>query len=121
MHTSLDYWLIELRRDLIAHFKPELLGRPKTVFTFEFDTGAPFHLVVKGKFFAFEKGIHRSPTITLYVTDHHTLKGLLTGSTDGMNAFMLNQYRADGNIVLSQLLLYLFKPDRPTIAYEVRD
>ena len=121
MGTSLDDWLAELRRDLITHFKPELLGRPKTVFNFEFDTEAPFHLVVKDNAFAFEKGIHGSPTITLYVTDHHTLKGLLTGSTDGMNAFMLKQYRADGNIVLSQLLLYLFKSDRPTIAYEVRD
>ena len=121
MDASLDDWLAELRRDLTTHFKPELLGRSKTVFNFEFDTEAPFHLVVKDNAFAFEKGIQGSPTITLYVSDHHTLQGLLTGKTDGMNAFMRKQYRADGNIVLSQLLLYLFKPDRPTIAYEVRD
>jgi hypothetical protein len=38
-----------------------------------------------------------------------------------MQAFMDGRYRADGNIVLSQLLLYLFKSDDPTIVYEVQD
>jgi hypothetical protein len=33
---------------------------------------------------------------------------------------MEGDFRADGNIVLSQLLLYLFKSNNPTIAYEVQ-
>jgi hypothetical protein len=37
-----------------------------------------------------------------------------------MHAFMDGRYRADGNIVLSQLLLYLFKSNDPTIAYEIQ-
>ncbi len=40
---------------------------------------------------------------------------------DGMRAFMDGSYRADGNIVLSQLILYLFKSDDPTLIYEVQE
>ena len=43
------------------------------------------------------------------------------GTMDGMVAFMTGRYRADGNIVLSQLLLYLFRSDDPTILYQVKD
>ena len=121
MTYSLDSWLIELQQDLRTHFKPVLLGRAKTVFGFEFDQGSPFHLIVDNDNFSFNSGLHDAPTVTLYVSDHQTLKELLTGNADGMEVFMENRYRADGNIVLSQLLLYLFKPDRPTIAYEVKD
>ena len=121
MDNSIDELLEELQKELLAHFKPELLGRSKTVFSFEFDSEPPFHLIVQDNTFAFQQGPHGSPVIKLYVSDHQTLRGLLTGSIDGMDAFMQKLYRADGNIVLSQLLLYLFKPERPTIAYEVRD
>jgi hypothetical protein len=34
---------------------------------------------------------------------------------------MAGRYRADGNIVLSQLLLYLFRSNDRAIAYEVQD
>jgi hypothetical protein len=43
------------------------------------------------------------------------------GTHDGMDAFMDGQYRADGNIVLSQLLLYLFKSADPAVAFKVQD
>ena len=35
--------------------------------------------------------------------------------------FMEGRYRADGNIVLSQLLLYLFKSEDDAKFYEVQD
>jgi putative sterol carrier protein len=38
-----------------------------------------------------------------------------------MQAFMTGRYRADGNIVLSQLLLYLFLPMDQTSIHSVRD
>ena len=121
MSTSLEIWLAGLRDQLITHFKPELLGRPSAVFNFEFDDGPPFYLSVEGDDFFFKEGKASDYTMKLFISDHQTLRDLLTGKADGMQAFMDNQYRSDGNIVLSQLLLYLFKPDRPTIAYEVRD
>ena len=119
--AQLDKLLMQRSEQLRPFFKPQILGRPHTLFSFIFDDGLPFCLEVEAASFSFRSGIPDSPTITLYVSDHATCWQLLTGATDSMAAFMTGKYRADGNIVLSQLLLYLFHNDDPTIAYEVRD
>lgn len=107
---------------LRPHFKPAVLQqREQTVFQFMFDEDEPFHLTVTPDDFSFESGQYESPTLTLFITDHATCWELLEGRIDGMQAFTRGLYRADGHIVLSQLLLYLFRSDNPAIAYEVRD
>ena len=113
--------LEEKTSQLRPHFKPAVLQRDDTVFQFQFDTDAPFHLTVTRDTFNFEMGANDSPTVTLFVQDHETCWQLLEGRLDGMQAFTQGTYRADGNIVLSQLLLYLFRNDNPAIAYEVKD
>lgn len=105
---------------LAPHFKPDFLPRDHAVFQFEFDQGAPFYLEVDNQAFEFARGQHPAPTIELHISDHETCWGLLQGHIDGMHAFMDGRYRANGNIVLSQLLLYLFKSHDPTIAYEIQ-
>ena len=110
MDTLTNDWLVKLRRDLVNNFKPELLGRARTIFNFEFDNDNPIKLVVQDKNFYLDEGRHSSPTITIYVASHRTLRDLLTGSADGMSVFMQGKYKSDSNIVLSQLLLYLFRP-----------
>ncbi len=113
--------LEEKHKELAPHFKPGFLQREYTLFQFVFDSNeSPFHLVIDSSEFEFVEGTHSSPTITLNVSDHETCWGLLDGRIDGMKAFMEEAYRADGNIVLSQLLLYLFKSNDPTIVYEVQ-
>ena len=114
----------ELERRSLAlspHFKPGFLQRPVTVFQFTFDEGEPFYLTVTTASYCFEAGTAEEPTISLYVDSHETCWGLIEGSVDGMRAFMEGRYRADGNIVLSQLLLYLFKSEDPTSIYDVKD
>lgn len=108
-------------RELAPHFKPGFLQRASTTFQFVFDSGEPFYLTVTPEAFEFITGEANNPTITLYINDHETCWGLLEGSLDGMLAFMQGSYRADGNIVLSQLILYLFKSNDPTLIYEVQD
>ena len=112
--------LKEKQAELSPHFKPGFLQRETTIFQFSFDTGEPFYLIVTTDEFELKEGNHDAPTISLMVKDHATCWGLLNGSIDGMKAFMEKSYRADGNIVLSQLLLYLFKSHDPTIVYEVQ-
>ncbi len=119
--TDLVELLEQRSEQLRPFFKPQMLGRPHTLFSFIFDDGLPFCLEVNETEFNFRAGVPEAPTITLYVSDHSTCWQLLSGATDSMAAFMAGRYRADGNIVLSQLLLYLFHNDDPTIAYEVRD
>ena len=106
---------------LAPHFKPGFLQTDRAVFQFQFDQAAPFHLIVEADAFSLMPGVHPLPSITLYIDRPQTCWGLLIGCEDGMKAFMDGRYRADGNIVLSQLLLYMFKSDDPTIAYEVQD
>lgn len=102
------------------HFQPGFLQRDTCVFQFRFKEDSPFYLDIVGEDFDFHAGVHENATITLDISDHETCWGLLDGRIDGMKAFMEGDFRADGNIVLSQLLLYLFKSNNPTIAYEVQ-
>jgi putative sterol carrier protein len=113
---------LEKKAQLLApHFKPAFLQRDHAVFQFCFDEGESFYLEVDRDEFHFSPGYHNSPTLTLYIDAWSTCWNLLIGKDDGMQAFMEGRYRADGNIVLSQLLLYLFKSDDPTIAYRLVD
>ena len=113
--------LLDKKEQLKPNFKPGFLDRPITIFQFIFENGSPFHLIVSAENFDLIPDIHEEPTLTLNIKDHETCWGLLEGSVDGMDAFMAGNYRADGNIVLSQLILYLFKNNDASIVYEVQD
>lgn len=120
MSQSLQASLDERKTSMAPHFKPGFLQRDEAVFQFNFESDEAFYLATTADDFSLVAGQHPNPTIQLQVKDHETCWGLLEGSIDGMKAFMEGDYRADGNIVLSQLLLYLFKSNDPTIVYEVQ-
>ena len=113
--------LTEKQKMFEPHFKPGLLQRTSTVFQFRFTEDEDFFLSVAPNAFSFSEGSSTDPTLTLYLDRHDTCWQLLIGTRDGMKAFMNGQYRADGNIVLSQLLLYLFKSDDPAVVFKVQD
>ena len=119
--AALDVELAISQQRLASHFKPGFLQRKAVVFQFHFDAGAPFHLVIDDADLVLAAGVHLQPVVNLYLDCHATLWGLIEGQLDGMEAFMNGQYRADGNIVLSQLLLYLFRRKDAALAYEVQD
>ena len=119
--TVLSELHTEKQKAFEPHFKPDLLQRTSTVFQFRFISGEDFFLSVSQDLFSFNEGSATDPTLTLYLDHHETCWQLLMGTRDGMDAFMNGQYRADGNIVLSQLLLYLFKSADPTLTFKVQD
>jgi len=119
--TLLSELLTEKQRAFEPHFKPGLLPRTSTVFQFRFSSDEDFFLFVSQDTFSFNAGSATDPTLTLYLDHHETCWQLLTGTRDGMEAFMNGKYRADGNIVLSQLLLYLFKSADSAVAFKVQD
>ena len=119
--TVLSELLTEKQKAFEPHFKPDLLQRTSTVFQFRFISGEDFFLSVSQDLFSFNEGSATNPTLTLYLDHHETCWQLLIGTRDGMDAFMNGQYRADGNIVLSQLLLYLFKSADPALTFKVQD
>lgn len=120
---DLEQLLSSKAAEFAPHYKPGFLSREETVFQFHFTdptASEPFYLYVTPGSFEFKAGEHSAPTLKVQVSDLETCWGLLDGRLDGMKAFMEGKYRADGNIVLSQLLLYLFKSNDPTIAYEIQ-
>jgi len=119
--TVLSEQLTKKQKMFEPHFKPGLLQRTSTVFQFRFAEDEDFFLSVSAEGFSFNEGNVIDPTLTLYLDLHETCWELLGGTRDGMEAFMNGQYRADGNIVLSQLLLYLFKSDDPTMISRIQD
>jgi len=53
------------------------------------------------------EGEYEDPTVTLTM-DSETLRTVLSGETDGMEAFMTGRIRADGNIIEATRLGALF-------------
>ncbi|MFT4631841.1 MAG: hypothetical protein ACI8PP_003220 [Candidatus Pseudothioglobus sp.] len=113
--------LADKQQMLTPRFNPRVLQRDAAIFQFIFDREPSFYLLVKSPCIDLVAGTCSQATIKLYIDTHATCWGLLEGEIDGMEAFMSGLYRADGNIVLSQLLLYLFRSNDRVIAYEVQD
>ena len=118
--TVLSTLLTKKQRAFEPHFNHDLLQRSSTIFQFRFSSGEDFFLSVSQDTFRFNEGNAINPTLTLYLDHHETCWQLLMGRRDGMDAFMNGKYRADGNIVLSQLLLYLFKTSDPAVAFNLQ-
>ncbi len=112
--------LAERSATLARRFNPDLLQRRLTVFQFHFNRGEPFYLTVTPSSFEFSEGMIPTPTISLFIDTHDTCWRLLEGTLDGMSAFVEGRYSADGNIVLSQLLLFLFRSGNPALAWEIQ-
>ena len=106
---------------LTPRFRPHFLPAGHIVFQFRLEQSSHFYLTTSQDHFEFLPGQHPTPTLTLYLPDQDTVFKLLTGEIDGMAAFMAGQYRADGNIILSQLLLYLFEKPGEVLAQQVID
>lgn len=118
---ALNRLLRNKERELAARYKPGFLHRRHTVFQFLFEQDSPFYLTAAEQHFQLTQGIASSPTVSLFIDTHETCWGLIEGRLDGMKMFMEGRYRADGHIVLSQLLLYLFKSENEAKFYEVQD
>ncbi len=108
---DLNLLLTTWQSTLENRFRSGFLPIEDTIFQFRFDvqTESPLYLMANEQSFKWSPGTHPAPTLTLFVYDHATTLRLLTGAEDAMDAFMAGTYRADGNIILSQLLLYLFQ------------
>lgn len=97
-------------------FNADLLEGKKFCFQFQFQDSDPLHLIAAPEKFKFCAGVHSHPAINLYVESPEVLLQLLNGTLNGMDAFMDSKYRSDGNIVLSQILLYLFSSNTSVAA-----
>ena len=77
------------------------------VFQFNIEDGENYGLIVKDGTCAVEKGDNANANVTL-IMDTDTLKGITSGETDGMQAFMSGKLRAEGDMMLAMKLGELF-------------
>ena len=77
------------------------------VFQFNIEDGDNHYLVVKDGTCDVQQGDAPNPNVTLIMSTE-TLVGIMTGETDGMQAFMGGKLRAEGDMMLAMKLGELF-------------
>ncbi|MBT8766626.1 SCP2 sterol-binding domain-containing protein [Metapseudomonas boanensis] len=77
------------------------------VFQFNIEDGDNHYLVVKDGTCDVQQGDAANPNVTL-IMDTATLVGIMSGETDGMQAFMAGKLRAEGDMMLAMKLGELF-------------
>lgn len=77
------------------------------VFQYQIEGGEPYYVSVANDSCDVAQGEHDSPSVTLSM-DADTLQEVMSGETDGMQAFMAGRIRADGDIMLATRLAALF-------------
>ncbi|MCP5160464.1 MAG: SCP2 sterol-binding domain-containing protein [Hahellaceae bacterium] len=92
---------------LKANFNADAAAGLDLVFQFDIEDGDAYHLIIKDGACALEAGNHDDPSVTL-IMNSDTLKGIVSGETDGMQAFMSGQLRAEGDMMLATRLGSLF-------------
>ncbi|SFR46074.1 Putative sterol carrier protein [Marinobacter daqiaonensis] len=77
------------------------------VFQFNIEDDQNYHIIINDGTCKVVEGDHDDPSVTL-IMDSNTLKGIVSGETDGMQAFMSGQLRAEGDMMLATKLGQLF-------------
>jgi len=90
-----------------AKFNPAAADGLDLVFGFRIDDTQNFSLVVKNNTCELLEGENPDAQVTL-VTDGETMEGIVSGDTDGMQAFMSGKLRTDGDMMLAMKLSELF-------------
>jgi putative sterol carrier protein len=91
-----------------AKFNPSAAAGLDLVFGFNItDEDKQYALIVKDGTCDLQQGENPDANVTL-VMDSETLKGIVSGETDGMQAFMGGKLRAEGDMMLAMKLSELF-------------
>ena len=90
-----------------AKFNPSAAAGLDLVFQFNITDAENYYLVVKDGTCDFHKGESADANVTL-IMDSETMQGVISGETDGMQAFMAGKLRAEGDMMLALKLGELF-------------
>ncbi|UFH51328.1 SCP2 sterol-binding domain-containing protein [Pseudomonas sp. KNUC1026] len=90
-----------------ARFNPAAASGLDLIFGFNIDDAQHFNLIVKDGTCELQEGENADANVTL-VTDSETLAGIVSGETDGMQAFMQGKLRTEGDMMLALKLNELF-------------
>src|SRR3989338_9105622 len=97
----------DIVKSMQAKFNAGAAAGLDLVFQFNIEDGDNHYVVVKDGTCDVQKGDSANANVTLIMTTE-TLVGIMTGETDGMQAFMGGKLRAEGDMMLAMKLLDLF-------------
>ncbi|MBZ9556894.1 MULTISPECIES: SCP2 sterol-binding domain-containing protein [Modicisalibacter] len=92
---------------LKARFDPQAAKGMNETFQFLISDADDYYLQIEDGTLDIQQGEHDDPSVTLS-TDSATLKGVLKGELNGMQAFMSGRLKASGNVMLATKLSQLF-------------
>lgn len=92
---------------LEKNFNADAASGLDLVFQFNIEDDKNYHLIIKDGTCQLVEGDHNDPSVTL-IMNSETLQGVVSGETDGMQAFMAGQLRAEGDMMLATKLGELF-------------
>ncbi len=90
-----------------SSFNADAASGMEKIFQFSIEDGEDFYLEIKDGAFEIATGENEDPSVTLIMSSE-TLVNVMTGETDGMQAFMAGQLRAEGDMMLATKLGELF-------------
>jgi putative sterol carrier protein len=93
--------------NLKSKFNPDAAAGLDLTYQFDIEDGENYHVIVKDQTCEVNAGDAQEPDCTL-IMNTETLKGIVSGETDGMQAFMAGKVRAEGNMMLAMKLSELF-------------
>ncbi|SDW63747.1 SCP2 sterol-binding domain-containing protein [Marinobacter mobilis] len=92
---------------LAQNFNADAASGLDLIFQFAIEDDNTYHLVINDGTCQLVEGENDDPSVTL-IMNSDTLKGIVSGETDGMQAFMAGQLRAEGDMMLATKLGELF-------------
>ncbi|OZG73633.1 SCP-2 family sterol carrier protein [Hahella sp. CCB-MM4] len=97
----------QIFQKLKDNFNADAASGLDLIFQFAIEDADNYHLIVKDGSCDLAAGDHGDPSVTL-IMNSETLQGIVSGETDGMQAFMAGQLRAEGDMMLAMKLGELF-------------
>lgn len=88
-------------------FSSSAAGDLSAVFQYQISDAEAWNVSVDNGTCTVQPGEHAEPSVTLTM-DSQTLDEVMSGETDGMQAFMTGRIQADGDIMLATRLTSLF-------------
>ncbi len=92
---------------MLKRFDSSAAGGLNAIFQYQIEDGEAYHICIDEGGCSIKTGEHDSPTVTLTLNED-TLAEIMTGETDGMQAFMSGQLTVTGDLMLATRLPELF-------------